>query len=731
MATAGEKPPQQGPPPTSTAEDDLWKRSTDCVYFLASPLTCKKGNQCEYRHSEAARNNPRDCYYWLNGTCSMNANCVYRHPPLDVLVPPQGGSYAGPSPLMPPSGAPFSSIPQNAAKQAVPCIFFQRGFCSKGDRCTYLHGPVPLPNTKIQPGAATTASTETPSFKKTFGAPEKGPQPKMSVYSNASKSIETPRQPQASTAHKVVKPRLMEEPTVAKRYTSPGVIEEAPKYKETAPPLAANGILRSRAARPHRSSSVDDEYYQNGRDVDESLRESSPGFDVLVDDKLEEDEYYHNDEQYVRLRGQEGRRSSEFDIESRDDYISATDVNHDIYHSKHGYHAYDGLVDKYPREQRGASSERLAVHDRRGPYKPESTDFMPNSSDLRHRLSKQRRDNGLRSVISPDYKPDYHREDRGYQSSRRDTRRSPLRESTRESSFGSRLQGRIKLPRRSPPASVGNIYSGRGNERGRNSGRLSPSRPQLSSLQGRLRDRLSGRIQEESNEGRNFRGQMRKDSTFEDNIDGFAPPKRLSELRGNTHTHTVNNQVTTGKLRDTVLASSHAHDGDISFDGPKPLSEILKRKRNATPASTGSLNCVNEEGKTGKPAALSSAPEQTQGDVQENNEAQIADGDEIAENSNKKVKLTEDESSLLDDDKHQEVVEEGLFGGDEKGPEIDEEFDQGQGEDPEVDEELEYDYEQDDEVEGYNLNEGEVADHEGFMDEDDGDDFAKKLGVSF
>ncbi|XP_074309025.1 zinc finger CCCH domain-containing protein 17 [Silene latifolia] len=730
MATAGEKPPQQVQPPASTAEDDLWKHNTDCVYFLASPLTCKKGSQCEYRHSEAARGNPRDCYYWLNGTC-LNANCGFRHPPLDVMVPPQGGSYAGPSPLMPPSGAPFASIPQNAAKQAVPCIFFQRGVCSKGDKCHFMHGAVPLPNTKIQPGVATTASTEMPSFKKTFGASEKGPQPKMNVYSNASKSIETPRQPQANAALKVVKPRLMEQPTAAKRYPSPGVIEEAPKFKETVPPLAANGSLRSRAARPHRSGSVDDEYYQNGKDVDDSFRESSPGFDVLVDDKLEEDEYYHNDDQYVRLRGQEGRRTSEFDIESRDDYISANDVNHDIYHSKHGYRAYDGLVDKYPREQRQASSERQTIHDRRGPYKPESTDFVPNSSDLRHRLSKQRRDNGLRSVISPDYKADYHREDRGYQSSRRDARRSPTRESTRESSFGSRLQGRIKLPRRSPPGSVGNMYSGRGNDRVRNSGILSPSRPQQSSLQGRLRDRLSGRIQEESNEDRNFRGQMRKDSTFEDSIDGFAPPKRLSELRVNKHTG--NSQVTTGKLRDTVLASSHTHDGDISFDGPKPLSEILKRKRNATPASTRAVNCDNEEGKTGKPAALSLAPEQTQGDVQENNEAQIAEADEeeVGEISTKKVKLLEDESSLLDDDKHQEVVEEGLFGGDEQGPEIDEEFDQGEGEDPEVDEELEYDYEQDDEVEGYNLNEGEVADNEGFMDEDDGDDFAKKLGVSF
>ncbi|RVW47489.1 Zinc finger CCCH domain-containing protein 32 [Vitis vinifera] len=60
-------------------EDELQKRNTDCVYFLASPLTCKKGMDCEYRHSEGARLNPRDCWYWLSGSC-LNPACAFRHP---------------------------------------------------------------------------------------------------------------------------------------------------------------------------------------------------------------------------------------------------------------------------------------------------------------------------------------------------------------------------------------------------------------------------------------------------------------------------------------------------------------------------------------------------------------------------------------------------------------------------------------------------------------------------
>lgn len=37
-----EQPQQSLPQPLSAAEEEAVKRNTDCVYFLASPLTCKK-----------------------------------------------------------------------------------------------------------------------------------------------------------------------------------------------------------------------------------------------------------------------------------------------------------------------------------------------------------------------------------------------------------------------------------------------------------------------------------------------------------------------------------------------------------------------------------------------------------------------------------------------------------------------------------------------------------------
>ncbi|KAE9609702.1 hypothetical protein Lal_00006664 [Lupinus albus] len=106
-------------------DEDLIKRNTDCVYFLASPLTCKKGFECEYRHNEVARLNPRDCWYWLSGTC-LNPTCAFRHPPLD--------GHTGT-----PSEPTQSPLPTN--KTAFPCYYFFNGFCIKGDRCSFLHTP--------------------------------------------------------------------------------------------------------------------------------------------------------------------------------------------------------------------------------------------------------------------------------------------------------------------------------------------------------------------------------------------------------------------------------------------------------------------------------------------------------------------------------------------------------------------------------------------------------------
>ncbi|KAK1418507.1 hypothetical protein QVD17_27652 [Tagetes erecta] len=110
-------------------EEELQKRFTDCVYFLASPLTCKKGIECNFRHSEIARLNPRDCWYWL-GDCCYNPDCAFRHPPLE------GFKEAYQESLNPTNGP---TLPVD--KTNIPCYFFSKGFCNKADRCSFLHQP--------------------------------------------------------------------------------------------------------------------------------------------------------------------------------------------------------------------------------------------------------------------------------------------------------------------------------------------------------------------------------------------------------------------------------------------------------------------------------------------------------------------------------------------------------------------------------------------------------------
>ncbi|MCD7473314.1 hypothetical protein HAX54_015095 [Datura stramonium] len=92
-------------------EEELQKRFTDCVYFLASPLTCKKGMECEYRHSEIIGSIP--------GIAAIR-NCAETS---SEFAPPPN----------------TSAVPVN--KTNVPCYFYFNGYCNKGERCSYLHGP--------------------------------------------------------------------------------------------------------------------------------------------------------------------------------------------------------------------------------------------------------------------------------------------------------------------------------------------------------------------------------------------------------------------------------------------------------------------------------------------------------------------------------------------------------------------------------------------------------------
>ncbi|KAL7001443.1 hypothetical protein U1Q18_002594 [Sarracenia purpurea var. burkii] len=724
----GTQPPhqsQQPQPPTATAqptpssaEEEALKRNTDCVYFLASPLTCKKGAECEYRHSDIARVNPRDCWFWLNGSC-LNPKCAFRHPPLDGLLGTQVSTPVGSS-LPPSQTTAVTSAPRNSGKQAVPCIFFQKGFCLKGDICPFLHAPITVNNKVPQRPPATTVS-EPPILKKAFSSLEKCTQEqKKALQANIAESTNVLSRaiPQTKVETGPSKNGLSVDRYLPPPPPSSGLDDQLPRTRPTNGPSPTMENLMSRSNRMQQIHVPDDrDILNSSRDADEFSREPSPGFDVLVDDELRDSDYYHNEEHYGRIRNHEKRNLNpvnDYDIGHSADYDSMVDVDRDKYRDPRGYDSYERLPGQYAREQRRSSSERMGVgsaHIERRRYPRGNSPDQIVEADLRHHLSNQRRvNNGLRSVISHDRPRDNHVEDRSY---RGPSRRDSHRLSPNDSSVTNRLRGRIKLPgRSSSPVNGSDLNPEREMDRGRNwGGRLSPGRSQASSIhQGRLRDRIKVKVQEDINDGRSSRGGLRSREIINDNDTDFSGPKSLAELKGGKNDQ---QSLYLGKRKFPKLENRRQSENDLSFEGPKPLSEILKRKRVAettVPGSDlipGNTEDINQKEQPNLPVHINKEETKSEG----------RDG----------LVLTPREETVGESRLHPNAreldTEEGMIVGDPMEDHEPENFDHR---------ERESDYEQ---IEGedHNLDESEnpEAEEEYLDDDDDGDDFAKKIGVMF
>ena len=646
------------------------------------------------------------------------------HVPASHVPAPHVPAPHVPAPHVPAPHVPYSS----SGKQSVPCIFFQKGLCLKGDRCAFLHGPNPTGN-KIPQAPAATPGTEPPSLKKVFGGLEKCTQEQRVLQPNFSKSFEVPRPAKPATKTETAPPKHAV--SIDKTAVPPaGLRDELPRYKATDVPPASNGNSANRSNRMHQSDVSDDHSFQNGgKDVDEFYRESSPGFDVLVDDDLRDSDYYHDEDQF----GGDGRNlnsMNEFDIGRSSDYNSMADMDREMFRDPHGYDSYEHMHGQYPWDHRRSSSERMLVGaaplERRGYRKSESPDQI-NESDLRHRLSKHRRVNGLRSVVSHDYDLDNHAEERSHRGpSRRDSHHVP----THESSLSSRLRGRIKLPRRSSPVNGSDLRVEKDLDRGRNWGRLSPGRQQISSQQGRLRDRIRGRVQEDSiTDARNSWNQRIRRDIVDDGVADFAGPKSLAELKVVKNTESkeqrmkVQQSLSLGRQRNLKIEGQQQSEDDLSFEGPKPLSVILKRKRGAETAVSGSgmvhgnKEENDPEGKDGFMSSSKTTEVDVVGSVEDG--LILTEKDQAADNESSQV------PSMNELETEDGVIGDGVT--EDQDHEL-EGFDQRDGD---GDGDGEYEYEQGDEAE-YNLEEGENVDpEEEYMDDEDGDDFAKKIGVMF
>ncbi|XP_068646923.1 zinc finger CCCH domain-containing protein 19 [Aristolochia californica] len=698
-----------------SAEEEATKRNTDCVYFLASPLTCKKGSECEYRHSEGARMNPRDCWYWLNGNC-LNPKCSFRHPPLDGFLGTSGGptstGSSGAAPLVEPS----MQIPvvsqaagsYGANKQNVPCFYFQKGHCLKGDRCSFLHGPLPFGNmAPLQSqlsNMANPVSEHPQSLIKTVGvaamctSEQKLPQ----VYVEKSVEVLPPTEAEIIPTSELL---------LKKNMPLASINEELSVSKQSSIPVTNENGGRNSS---HASQQLE-ERFQNGREGDDFLRESSPGFDVLVDNELEDSNYYHNEDELERNPGPGGRDFNKLGY----NLSSEVKFDREPFNEFSDYDQYGRVHNQYGWEQNHlSSSERvlerpsMSAMERRGLLKSESPDKV-DRSDLRYRLSKQRRINGSKLVSGTDLRGEFHQreeqfveEQRYISHSRRDQRHVP-----HETSISSRLQGRLKIPEKPQGEDSTDVCSDREIERGRNRGRLSPGRP-ISSYQGRHYHGRLNRTQEDfSTERRINRGpSVRREEV--DNFD-FEGPKSLAELKGAKVSGKVDEPTTnisgyTMKV-GKVLGQEEPEDS-VSFEGPKPLSVILKRKRAAS-SENGADSASGEENnlrqKVYRPL---------QSKVETVNS--ITGGEE--------PQTTANEDGLVSAEGDEFVLEgQSLVQKEEEG-----EVDERNYENMEEDQEYEAYDQRDGECDDYETVEGgEYKPEDEYYDDEDGDDFARKIGV--
>ncbi|KAM7512725.1 hypothetical protein LguiB_011600 [Lonicera macranthoides] len=482
-------------------DEELQKRNTDCVYFLASPLTCKKGIECEYRHSEIARLNPRDCWYWLAGSC-LNLSCPFRHPPLDG------------HPEKSPQSAPqydHTSVPVN--KTDVPCFFFFNGFCNKGDKCTFLHGPddATHPHAWKSSKAASTTSNPILLEKKISTGSDTG-STHIDANPNPSKTVVPIKTADDSSTPDKAKQefqQLLTPNNIEERSDSPQMMSASEGDDE------AEGFIQGSS----------DENFNGDHIEREDWLESSPGFDVLVNDRLE-NLGYEDDPEYLLDQStvyedpveynpqyQEGRILYEQGITSFGDLDNELTFD---YIRKNPIRSRERMLNPLPGRKR----------------KFLSTDTGRRGVDLRDHLKKRRvfdgpfetcfsRKHGLTRVIGRS----------------RERPQGPGR-------FGSRLENET-------------LFKGK------------PRRPRLNKSRPQVKERRQGKQFPSSEVLRKPVSKKRK-TNEEPSV--FTGPKTLHQIKEEKK-RAEQNGDSFGKTRNS------GRSGSEDFQGPKPLSEILKDKR--------------------------------------------------------------------------------------------------------------------------------------------------------
>ncbi|MQM16621.1 hypothetical protein Taro_049575 [Colocasia esculenta] len=409
---------------TTTLESEILKRNTDCVYFLASPLTCKKGSECEYRHNDVARLNPRDCWYWLSGNC-LNPTCAFRHP---ELIPPNEAIYKwmvisseeiwklwikelalayGFQPLEGLTDASSSSVHVahhsviTASKTNVPCYFYFNAYCMKGDQCPFSHVMDDISHAQKFPKIAPEATATHLPMNKACTVSDTRPAA-VEIPSYFTDVISNPKELTYETPGKNVDDttlnNISNEPSPS--LDSPGSSNH--DYEEPMAMLPDNPSPEEKYMNTREDSFSEhssDELVKDHTEPEERW-ESSPGFDVLVDD-VSEQLAYEDDADYLQVReGESGRLHNHlmhYDYEDSAAYDPMDYPDDGFVYDQCPYDAYEHFSDGYAPDYAGGVPEpsgkrrldSMLHRKRRSLHKEWETE--QHGVDLRDHLRKRRR----------------------------------------------------------------------------------------------------------------------------------------------------------------------------------------------------------------------------------------------------------------------------------------------------------------------------------------------------
>lgn len=458
-----------------------------------------------------------------------------------------------------PSEQTQSSIPAN--KTTVPCYFFFNGFCNKGDRCSFLHGPdyssFPIKPVKNESGS----NDPLPLENKTSSGDKTGAISTTEKYLDPSEIVSKALQ---SCKFQPIEDFQRPVPKSAKQQDTSLQIA-ASEYQEAAeiksdPITPEEGFVCSIS---HMCTEQDAEEQVNSHIEPEDRWESSPGFDVLVDDEME-NLGYEDDSEYLPVLDREHRELNgqhlRYEFKDTDEYDPICPEGGILYEQEiyDGYPCMDGdctfaddrnipaytrerIIDSILSRKRIRMPAEMTVHDR--------------NLDLRDHLRRRREINGHVTGFL-----------RRHESSCV-MFRNPER--YRRHGVDQRLSRRL-----TSEVGLSMIDSnGRGETLARayNHGIFRHSQQQISRRQPQL-----------------YKERLAKQPFLSSKISRKPVPKQRRSSHESA-TSTFNGPKTLAEIKEEKKAAEEGHFKSTSadFQDPKPLSEILKDKRRSDCVANG------------------------------------------------------------------------------------------------------------------------------------------------